>query len=160
MTSIRHLKNFKSKLIFLMMFDIKAITNTKENLTILTEKIAKGEYGADEELFRGADIMVLNPGNPLIKAQDHWLDNDVRIVTPFCKELSWLLIQLRDVFYEYELIDASNKEEFFGDLGQAALEYNESVEDGIGNVENLLETVYKEAENILQEILLSLPHGE
>ena len=74
---------------------IKAISNTMKNLTILGDKLQKGEYGTDEELFGGADIMVLNPGHHLIDEQDHWLDNDVRIVTPFCKELSIVCKSIR-----------------------------------------------------------------
>ena len=40
-----------------MMLDAKAISITKENLTILGEKISNGDYGVEEELFRGAGII-------------------------------------------------------------------------------------------------------
>ncbi len=71
---------------------------TSNDLTLLKDKILTNNIGKEKELFRGADIRVLPPGDPMINKQEHWVDNDLRIVTPFGEELSWLLIQLRDFF--------------------------------------------------------------
>ena len=132
---------------------LKDIASAKKQLIVFGEKLFKGKYGTREELFRGADIIVLEPGSPLINQQAHWLDNDVRIVTPHAKELSWLLIKLRDLFYEYDLIDYSNKYIFFGELGQVAIKYHESGRGSKRDKQGLLIAVYNEAEIILKTML-------
>lgn len=64
---------------------LKSLVKTSEKLFLLEVKLNKGEFGEGDKLFRGADIMVLMPGSPLEKQKDHWLDNDVRIITPYAK---------------------------------------------------------------------------
>jgi hypothetical protein len=69
-------------------------------------------------------------------------------------------MQLRDIFYECQLVNFSNKEEFFGCLAQAAIEYMKKTDDGVGNCEALLLATHREAEVILKNMLSQLPHGE
>ena len=128
---------------------------TSNDLTLLKDKIQTNNIGKEKELFRGADIRVLPPGDPMINKQEHWVDNDLRIVTPFGEELSWLLIQLRDIFYDNELIDFSNKFEFFCTLGDAAIHYHKYI-DGEGNPKDLLLSVYDEAEGLINHLLKSM----
>ena len=137
---------------------IKGIVDAEDALSLLNDRINCEEYKGSNYLWGGADVVI--GASPPPKSKGWWSNNDISIVTPYCKELSWLFIELRDIFYETPLIDYLNKYEFFGRLADSASKYMESVDDGIGNREVLLLAVHNEAEIILKEMLSTIPHIE
>ena len=137
---------------------LKGIVDAEDALSFLIDRINRQEYKGSDYLWGGADVVI--GASPAPKSKGWWSNNDISIVTPYCKELSWLFIELRDIFYETPLIDYLNKYEFFGRLADSASKYMESVDDGIGNREILLLAVHNEAEIILKEILSTIPHIE
>jgi len=72
--------------------------------------------------WRGADVRITDDPN-FVKSERHWLDHDVVICTVYTKELSWLFVQLRDLFAGH--LDFRNKYGFYGELAQSALRYLE-----------------------------------
>ena len=137
---------------------LKGIVDAEDALSFLIDRINRQEYKGSDYLWGGADVVI--GASPAPKSKGWWSNNDISIVTPYCKELSWLFIELRDIFYETPLIDYLNKYEFFGRLADSASKYMESVDDGIGNREILLLAVHNEAEIILKEMLSTIPHIE
>ena len=137
---------------------IKGIIDAEDALSLLNDRINCKEYKGSNYLWGGADVVI--GASPPPESKGWWSNNDISIVTPYCKDLSWLFIELRDIFYETPLIDYLNKYEFFGRLADSASKYMESVDDGIGNREVLLLAVHNEAEIILKEILSTIPHIE
>ena len=137
---------------------IKGIIDAEDALSLLNDRINCKEYKGSNYLWGGADVVI--GASPPPESKGWWSNNDISIVTPYCKELSWLFIELRDIFYETPLIDYLNKYKFFGRLADSASKYMESVDDGIGNREILLLAVHNEAEIILKEILSTIPHIE
>ena len=95
---------------------------------------------------------------PVKKSTGWFSNNDKCIITPFCRELSWLFFELKDIFYKYCLIDYSSKYMFFGRLADSAEKYINSKEDKIENKKDLLMAVRNEAESILKEMLKTIPH--
>ena len=137
---------------------LKAIAKADEDLTSLVDRIKNKKYQDNDTLWVGADIAIDEKAPP--KSTDWWPPQDDYVVTPFCLELSWLFMELRDIFFDASLIDFSNKIEFFGCLADAAIRYMSTVDDGIGNTEDLLMSTHKEAKSILKEMLSSYKHGE
>lgn len=134
------------------------IAKARKDLTSLVDKIRIEEYKGSDYLWVGADIAINKEAPP--KHDDWWPPQDDYVVTPYCKELSWLFIQLRDIFYKEPLIDSLNKYEFFGRLADAAIAYMKTTDDGVGNCKALLLATHHEAEIILKEMLVLFPHGE
>ena len=137
---------------------LKRIAKARKDLTTLIGRIRNKEYKGSDALWVGADVAIDIKAPP--RSTDWWPPQDDYVVTPYCKELSWLFMQLRDIFYECPLIDASNKEDFFGCLADAAIAYMETTDDGVGNCEDLLLATHHEAEIILKEMLGKFPHEE
>ena len=136
---------------------LKGIVKARDNLSLLTVKIHNKEYKGNDYFWGGAGIVIGEKPPPKSKG---WWPDERYLVTPYAKELSWLFIQLRDVFYDIPLIDYFNKYEFFARLLDASEAYVSSVDDGIGNREELLMVVNREADVILKEMLSMFPHGE
>ena len=137
---------------------LKAIAKAKNDLGALVNRINNEGYKAHEELWVGADIAIDLKAPP--ESNDWWPPQDRYVVTPYCKQLSWLFFKIRDIFYEGTLIDANNKEDFFGALADAAIAYIESTDDKVGDCNNLLIETHTESEKILNEILSIYPHAE
>ena len=137
---------------------LKGIAKATKDLNFLIDRIRKEKYTGSDKLWVGADVAIDTKAPP--RSTDWWPPQDDYVVTPYCKELSWLFMQLRDIFYECQLVDGGNKEEFFGCLADAAIEYMKTTDDGVGNCEALLLATHHEAEVILKKMLSQLPHGE
>ena len=135
-----------------------AIAKARKELTSLIGRIRNKEYKGSDYLWVGADIAIDKAAPP--KHYDWWPPEDDYVVTPFCKELSWLFIQLRDIFYEEPLIDSFSKYEFFSRHANAAINYMSSTSDGVGEKEELLMATHHEAEIILKEMLALFPHSD
>ena len=137
---------------------LKGIAKAKDSLKLLISSIKNQDFTGSDYLWVGADIAIDEIAPP--KSTDWWPPQDEYVVTPYCIELSWLFIKLRDIFYEAPLIDAFNKYEFFGRLADAANKYMASTKDGVGKKEELLMATHRESGIILKEILATFPHGE
>ena len=137
---------------------LKGIAKARKDLTTLIDRIRNEEYKGSDYLWVGADIAIDTKAPP--RSTDWWPPQDDYVVTPYCKELSWLFIQLRDIFYEEPLIDSLNKYNYFRRLANAAIQYMSSASDGVGEKEELLLAAHHEAEIILKEMLSMFPHGE
>ena len=134
------------------------IAKAEQDLALLIDKIRNKEYKDSDYLWVGADIAIDKEAPP--RSTDWWPPQDDYVVTPFCKELSWVFIQLRNIFYEAPLVVFNNKFEFFGRLADAAIAYMRTAKDGIGKKKELLMATHHEAENILKEMLITVPHNE
>jgi len=106
--------------------------------TLTSQDITK--LSVDTELFQGADIIVSD--DPSCPDSNGWSDY-TKVITPFAKELSWLIIQLRDIFYGE--LDYMNKYYFYGTLADKA---KSCMADGIEDKEALLLGVLAAAEEI------------
>ena len=131
------------------------MTKAHDSLLSLREIVKSENYSLSKHLFRGADISVIPKYHEYVNSKKHWLDDDVRIVTPYAFELSWLIFQIKDVFYDHNLMDAQSKYFVFGNLGAAAINYHTN--NGDGDVVNLLSYVIDEAQNIITALL---PKGD
>mgnify|MGYP001305807308 FL=1 len=134
------------------------IAKAEQDLALLIDKIRNKEYKDSDYIWVGADIAINKEAAP--RSADWWPPQDDYVVTPFCKELSWVFIQLRDIFYEEPLIDSLSKYEFFSRLANAAINYMGSTSDGVGKKEELLMATHHEAEIILKEMLELFPHSD
>ena len=135
---------------------IKGIIDTQDALSLLIDRISCKEYKGSNYLWGGADVVIGASHPP--ESKGWWSNNDISIVTPYCKELSWLFVELRDIFYKTPLIDYLGKYEFFYRLADSASKYINSVEDGNGDREELLMVVHHEGEIMLKEMLTTIPH--
>lgn len=137
---------------------LKAIAKAKNDLSVLVDSIKNEEYKTHDELWVGADIAIDIKAPP--KSDDWWPPQNRYVVTPYCNQLSWVFFKIRDIMYKGELIDAGNKEEFFGALADAATAYIKTTDDGVGACEALLLATNLEAGAILKKMLSQFPHGE
>ena len=131
------------------------IANAGKQLNIFETMIHSKSYAGHTKLWRGADVSVVDI-NTSQQKDNHWLNNDIYIMTPFSRELSWAIYRLRDLFYEMNLLDYYSKYEFFGRLGDAAIIYHQR--NGYGEAEGLLHSVSDEARKILKEMLKRTDH--
>ena len=92
------------------------------------------------ELFQGADIIVSD--DPDCPTSNGWSDY-TRVITPFCREVSWLIFQLKDIFREE--LDYMNKYPFYGALAESA---NAAIREDGTNLKNVLNAMIDRAENI------------
>ena len=115
----------------------------KEDLKNLRELIATSDVSklaANTENFRGADIIVSD--DPDCPSSNGWSDY-IRVITPFCKEVSWLIFQLKEIFLEE--LDYINKYPFYGALAEAA---NAAVKENSNNLNAVLVAMIDRAETM------------
>ena len=93
---------------------------TYQQLDNLDAELATGEIPAEQELWRGADV-VIDRVEPPPMSGDSFYPEPRFVVTPHAGELSWIFAKLRDAFYAEERIDGCSKIEFFGRLANAAI---------------------------------------
>jgi len=94
----------------------------------------------ETELFCGADIIISD--DPNCPDSNGW-SVYVKVVTPYAKELSWLIFQLKDIFKDD--LDYLNKYHFYGTLAESANAY---VEKNSNDLKGLLLFVIDSAETI------------
>ena len=115
----------------------------KEELKSLRELIAKQNVtrlSENTENFQGADIIVSN--DPECPSSNGWRDY-TRVITPFSKEVSWLIFQLKEIFQEE--LDYMNKYPFYGALAEAA---NAAIKEGSSNLNAVLAAMIDRAETM------------
>ena len=118
-------------------------TMHKEELKSLRELIAKQnvtKLSENTENFQGADIIVSN--DPECPSTNGWSDY-TRVITPFCKEVSWLIFQLKEIFRDE--LDYMNKYPFYGALAEAA---NAAIKEGSNNLNAVLVAMIDRAETM------------
>ena len=105
---------------------------------IATQDVSK--ISENTENFRGADIIVSD--DPECPSSNGWSDY-TRVITPFCKEVSWLILQLKDTFREE--LDYMNKYQFYGALAEAA---NAAIKKDSNNLNSVLVAIIDRAETM------------
>lgn len=122
--------------------------SVQSTLKRIAHKVAEASYPTNKQEWGGADVVITSK-RPLTEGGRFYPDPRY-VVTPFYKELSWLFYQLRDAFAD--LLDSVNKIEFYGRLANAAIRYQQYLEDKPENVQYLLSAVLHEAFAILEEM--------
>ncbi len=115
----------------------------KEELKLLRELIVAqdvSKLSENTENFRGADIIVSD--DPECPSSNGWSDY-IRVITPFCREVSWLILQLKDIFREE--LDFVNKYHFYGAMAEAA---NTAIKKDSNNRNAVLVAMIERAETI------------
>ena len=85
-----------------------------EQLRTVRNKIFKNKYPKKHMEFGGANLIVTD------QIDRNFYDGDVLVYHPDAQSLSWLVYQLKSIFEDS--IDAVNKYEFYGRIGEHFLE--------------------------------------
>jgi hypothetical protein len=85
-----------------------------EQLKLVREKIFKHKYPKVHIEFAGAGLIVTDVVNRTFH------ESDIVVYHPNAQSLSWLVYQLKSVFQDS--VDAENKYEFYGQIGDVFLE--------------------------------------
>lgn len=117
----------------------------KQELDALSRKLLEEPIPSVHE-WGGADVVITSAS---LQNQESFYPKPRYVVTPNAKQLSWLFIQLRDIFSE--LYDSASKIEFFGRLANAALRYQHRC-GGKEIQYDLLVAVLNEAYDILDDM--------
>ena len=134
-----------------------SLANAENGLKSLLTEIKTGKYVDHSKLWRGADIAIASEQPE--KSDSWWPPQDEFVLTPYSRELSWLFFQIRDVFYENDLIDYYSKYELFGRMADAANIYTGKTGYSNSSITGLLISVHSEADMILREMVGTLPHA-
>lgn len=118
----------------------------KKELDALSRKLLEEPTPSAQE-WGGADVVITSQ-QPQNQGGGFYLEPRY-VVTHSAKQLSWLFVQLRDVFSD--LYDSASKIEFFGRLANAALRYQNKCE-GNEKQYDLLVAVLNEAYFILDDM--------
>ncbi|MCI0564353.1 MAG: hypothetical protein MN733_38260 [Nitrososphaera sp.] len=121
-------------------------TEKRRALDDLSKELLKEPIPTAEE-WSGADVIVTS-NQPRAKGGGFYPDPRY-VVAPNAKQLSWLFVQLRDIFSG--LYDSASKVEFFGRLANAALRYQSKCK-GTENSHDLLFAVLHEAYAMFDEM--------
>jgi len=90
--------------------------DVRSQLDVLAAQVAQGDLGAADD-WGGADVVITAVARP-DGTEPSFYPNPRFVVTEFAAQLSWLFIQLRDVFAPQ--LDAANKYDFYGRMADAA----------------------------------------
>ncbi len=125
--------------------------NINSKLEELLKKVTENSLPQKftEPHFGGADIQITNDPSLPNKPNKGSL---TFVITKYADQLSWLLCQLRDIFYNANLVDYRNKYAFFGKLADAANLYQKKLK-GDENGSDLLKAVVNEAIQILPDFV-------
>ncbi len=107
--------------IFLLAFERVMDVNfsrKKEELDDLSKKLLEEPIPSAQQ-WGGADV-VITSHPPQVQGGSFYPEPRY-VVTPSAKQLSWLFVQLKDIFSD--LYDSASRIEFFGRLANAALRY-------------------------------------
>jgi len=124
--------------------DIKEIAMADEEIQYHVENAQRwGHY------WGGADVLI---NTRLLKKHKEWLGNQTVVlsfqptspmrrvvITKYAVELTWLFIQLRELYYER--IDSVSKYDFYGELAQKAIDIVKETDDKCSNRELLFEVL-------------------
>ncbi len=87
----------------------------REELRRLSDMIAAGDWGVADP-WGGAGVVVLEAAP--VPAENSWFGDDLYVVTPYVRELSWLFERARDAVRDHDDFGMF-KPEFFGRMGEA-----------------------------------------
>jgi hypothetical protein len=85
-----------------------------EQLRIVRDKIFKNKYPKKHIEFGGANLIITD------QIDRNFHDGDILVYHPDAQSLSWLVYQLKSIFEDS--IDAVNKYEFYGRIGELFLD--------------------------------------
>ncbi len=135
-----------------MFFSWNGVVMPREQLLQLATKVAASELPDKSETsitWGGARIVIEYPEKE--SEFEGWENSGIRYVfTRYAGELSWLLIQLRDIFYDADLVDGVSKIDFFCRLANAAQRYLD--QQGDQDMPLMLLAVLREALSIQEEM--------
>jgi hypothetical protein len=123
---------------------------TRARLNELAHQLAAGSAPEAPDEWGGADVMICAKP-PKTPSEPSFYPEPRTVVTPHSRHLTWLFYQLRDAFYDQELLDSMTKIEFFGRLANAALRYQSRC-GGTEISKELLLAVLHEAFAVLDEL--------
>ena len=126
---------------------LNKIMKADSSLRSLKHEICSNDYSISIFLFRENDLSVIPKYYEHKSAIKHKTNDEIRIVTPFALELSWLIFEIRDIFYNYNLVDKDSKDFIFRNLGNAALKYHSK--NGDGRVIDLLIAVLGKSQGVI-----------
>ena len=121
----------------------------REDLSKLKELLKKDSLPQAKEVWRGADVAILLTA-PELSEPGFYPDPEF-VVTEHALEVSWFFDQIRDAFYNDELIDYMNKYMFFGRMADAANRVIKAVVNPSAKL--ICAGVLKEAEIMLNELM-------
>lgn len=122
------------------------ITEKRKELEDLSERLNRAPVPKAED-WGGADVVITSQ-KPESKGGGFYPEPRY-VVTENAPQLSWLFVQLRDIFSS--LIDGTTKIEFYGRLANVALRY-QSKNKGNENQKDLLFAILHEAFAMLDEM--------
>ena len=132
------------------------IAEAVENVREIKNKIEAEPYKGHKTLWKGADVRI-NSSKISINNNKRLFGTNLLVNTPHAEQLSWGFYQMRDIFYNDNLIENISKYQLFGRLAEAAYEYHKIYGDG--NEKDLLREISEEAMKILKEMFKSVKHG-
>lgn len=83
----------------------------------LREDIERGEFGASDQFWIGADVAIVEEEPEL--GPPGFYPDPLFVVSPRAAELSWLFTQVRDCFIDHQSYGIA-KEELFGEMAVRA----------------------------------------
>ena len=126
------------------------IALAKHELSELSHYMEQNSVPITDYEWGGADLIITSK-EPSKEEVHSWHNKShVYVVTKHSNDLSWLFIQLRDIYYKNNIIDYSSKYGFFCRLGDAAICCIQKHGD---NKEKILNSVLFEAFIILEELV-------
>lgn len=123
-----------------------AIEDVFPALDSLTEKVEESKIKAARN-WGGADVIITNESPPPRDPSSFYPDARY-VVTEHSLELSWLFMELRDIFTEF--LDGQNKIEFYGRLANMANRH--LAKNGSPTAKSICLAVLHEAYAIAEEI--------
>ena len=126
------------------------ITMAKHDLSKLTKDIINDKIIVSNYEWGGADLFITSKDPSKEELSRLYNNSYVYVVTKHSNELSWLIVQLRDIYFKNNIIDYLSKYGFFCRLGDAAICCMQKHGD---NKEKILNSVLSEAFIILEELM-------
>lgn len=87
----------------------------REELRRLSDLVTAGDWGL-AEAWGGAGVVIVDSAP--VPVENAWFHDDLFVVTPYVRELSWLFERARDAVCDHDDYGMF-KHEFFGRMGEA-----------------------------------------
>ena len=126
------------------------INMAKHELSDLLSYMRSNRSLVSDNDWGGADVIISSKELSNQKLIDWHSSGKILVVTKYSRELSWLFIQLRDIYFKHNIIDYASKYSFFGRLGDAAIC---SIQKHGDDKDEMLNNVLSEAFLILDELI-------
>ena len=87
----------------------------REELRRLSDMVTTGDWGL-ADVWGGAGVVIADSAP--VPVENHWFHDDLFVVTPYVRELSWLFERAGDAVRDHDDYGMF-KYEFFGRMGEA-----------------------------------------